>query len=535
MRSPSLILQLTICFLVNLSSARETVSAQQPGKSLETLRAALISDLADSSLERFTLLEAGLIASGVADSSELQKYLALNEALFKPLDGEAWVRRNEARTGKKLLQWLHKTAFRKYTFEETDLRKTLSDGEFNCVTATILFAAACQRYNLKACFIETPIHVFCKFFSPDRARVVETVYAEGFDFPDARQIFQETALATKYITEKDLQTQGIAKLYAKFVEDYREISTARLTQLIFFNQMTHLLQQARYNDALALAQEVDSLFTSDKKFRINYEVIIAKIANQELQQKNSERALALLLPALQKKQEFSEPTRLTALAAVDLINRALSAGKYARAVSVFEQIEPYSAVTQVLTINKIQILSRWALHLEQTGKIDSALVINQRALTIDSNHVDLKAERARLRGYQVEQLVRQGEFEKAFETCNDILRSSPGLVKLQELRTNVIGAWAHSNYERGQWENCIAILARGRVFEPRNERLTGLMAMTYHRYAMELIRQERYLKALATVKRGLQNCPDNYELRDDQRLLENRLEEIRKSGRQPKG
>ncbi len=512
------------------AAARFSLPPDQP---VAALRAAVLQDLSDGTLDSFTLIDASLIASGVADSVEWRGYQEKVEALWQRLDDESWSRRNEPNTGKRLLQWLHKNTLHKYNLKCTDLRKTLGEGDFNCVTSTILYKAACDRLGLQATVIETPVHVFCKLGGDDKARVIETTLEDGFDYPDAFESFRKIGLKFKLITQKELQEKGEENIYAELLYKRKEIASARLVALIFSNHATELAQQENYPAAFELLQEIENIFGEDEDFNATYCLIAYEVARQELLKKNSDKAFEISLTGMSKApralQQTLELRTLLGTTAADVISRSAAAGDFPRALAVMEKLGAFPEVaTSLLQTNKIDILRRWTFHLSRQGKIDSALIIIEKAWAIDSNHIEIKADRARLYGEQVSRLVRQGQYELALEKCQAALRLFPDNVYLRDLRIDVLLRHSYSLNERGAWDACIQVLQKGRALEPDNDKLTSLIAWTHHQQTMELIRQEKWRKALDAVKRGLQDCPDHLTLREDQSLIEKSMRELKK-------
>lgn len=287
--------------LTNPFVEETTASASLPSpRQAAALRGTLLQDLSDGRLDSFTLIDAGLIASGVGDSVEWRSYQEKVEALWLRLEKESWSRHNDSNTGKRLLQWLHKNTLHKYDLSATDLRKTLGEGNFNCVTSTILYKSACDRIGLNAVVIESPVHVFCKLTVSGKPRIIETTLEDGFDYEDSFESFRKVGLKFKLFTQKEMEEKGEEAIYAELLYQRREIESARLVSLIFMNQALELTQQENYPAALELLQEVEKVLEDDEDFKSTYCLVACEVARLELLKKNADKAFELALDGMTK-------------------------------------------------------------------------------------------------------------------------------------------------------------------------------------------------------------------------------------------
>jgi tetratricopeptide (TPR) repeat protein len=128
-----------------------------------TLEQRMLADAADGRLERFTPLEAALIAGGVRHEAELAKACRQVERFVARIPAQApggggnlelaeaahRVLRGDVLTGP-------------YRDDAADVAQALGGGEHNCLTATILYNEACRRLGLSAQAVLIPGHVFTR-------------------------------------------------------------------------------------------------------------------------------------------------------------------------------------------------------------------------------------------------------------------------------------------------------------------------------------------------------------------------------------
>jgi tetratricopeptide (TPR) repeat protein len=150
---------LTLLLILSLALAAGARGQEAPLPSLETQ---LLADAADGELDRFDLPSACLIAAGVGDQrelGELQSRLALAlgsvevAAADAPADEQA----------RAILRQLHERVLTgKYDEQATDLRRTLASGDYNCLSALVLYVELCRRADVPLVIRSQPGHVFCE-------------------------------------------------------------------------------------------------------------------------------------------------------------------------------------------------------------------------------------------------------------------------------------------------------------------------------------------------------------------------------------
>ncbi|MFZ5562523.1 MAG: tetratricopeptide repeat protein [Thermodesulfobacteriota bacterium] len=137
-------------------------------------------DLADGTLADYDYYDAFLIASGIVDrrfSLYRQRIRSLRNRCLAGVDKTA----APYDRGKALLIWLHDNALRTYA-EKSNLAGDLLDkGEFNCLSATILYCLLGKDLGLSVSGVLTPGHTFCLVSDGERQVVVETTNRYGFD------------------------------------------------------------------------------------------------------------------------------------------------------------------------------------------------------------------------------------------------------------------------------------------------------------------------------------------------------------------
>ncbi len=159
-----------------------------PASAPSSLENALLEDISDHKLHRFSLLEAALIVSGARDEAELAAARGWAEKVLAKASPAADPRR-PSEVGRALLERLHgkgkgaPAVFRSYDLAATSLLDVARDGSFNCVSATVLYLVAGRRLGLDVRAVLMPSHARAAVVDGDRWLVVETTSSAGFAAP----------------------------------------------------------------------------------------------------------------------------------------------------------------------------------------------------------------------------------------------------------------------------------------------------------------------------------------------------------------
>ncbi len=127
----------------------------------------LLADARDARLDQHDLLSACLVAGGAIEADDLRTLrariaAALDEARL-PLPLHADVQAQAA----ALHEILHRTILTgRYDKHASDLAHTIASGDYNCLTATALYAELCHRAEVPLEIWAQPGHVFCIIGSP---------------------------------------------------------------------------------------------------------------------------------------------------------------------------------------------------------------------------------------------------------------------------------------------------------------------------------------------------------------------------------
>lgn len=181
----------------------------------------------------------------------------------------------------KLLHFIHSSLLKKYREGCTRLNETLLTGNYNCVTASVLYFALARSLGLTVYGQETSIHAFCSVLIDGQKIDVETTNPYGFN-PGVKKVVE--------------QTENPQKIYGysqKYYSNRREISDRAMATLTGKNIASDLNDKSDYETAIPL--EISRLeflrLTDDSELKTakndldtltcNYALELSKNGNEE--------------------------------------------------------------------------------------------------------------------------------------------------------------------------------------------------------------------------------------------------------------
>jgi hypothetical protein len=128
-----------------------------------------------------TLFRETLRASGVTDPVRVLNYEASFLDLLSSVGREIGFTRSEYRRARKLHLAMHEKVLRRYVSTADGLDAVLDRGEFNCLSASLLYGMVARSFGLEVQVVEIPRHVYVRLFVDQRRIEVESTSRTGFD------------------------------------------------------------------------------------------------------------------------------------------------------------------------------------------------------------------------------------------------------------------------------------------------------------------------------------------------------------------
>jgi tetratricopeptide (TPR) repeat protein len=205
-----------------------------------TLEETLFADAADGGLDELSPLDAALVAGGVNDTESLRHYQQKAATLADELRDSYRNISSPRKRAESAFEFMHHRILRGgYHIENTDLRTTLDEGRFNCVSASVLFNYLAGELGLECRGLEAPSHVISRVILPDGAVDLETTCPRWFRMmADPRKQAEWTVKRTGADPTTDRP-------------EAREVSPIQMAAMIYYNRGVDLLNEKRFAEAAA--------------------------------------------------------------------------------------------------------------------------------------------------------------------------------------------------------------------------------------------------------------------------------------------
>lgn len=183
-----------------------------------------------------TAIEYSLCPLGSDEERQcLEKYAALEKSAQEQL---AFLPKMEA--AEKILALMYESVLDRYKADSTRLNTTLLTGEYNCVTASVLYLALATSLGIDARGQETTVHAFCTVYIDGQKIDVETTNPYGFN-PGVKKAVGGTENSRRY-----------AVVPRRYYSGRREISARAMATLTGKNVASDLNDAEDYETAIPL-------------------------------------------------------------------------------------------------------------------------------------------------------------------------------------------------------------------------------------------------------------------------------------------
>ncbi|MCL2742275.1 MAG: tetratricopeptide repeat protein [Planctomycetaceae bacterium] len=217
---------------------------------------ALLDDAADGKWDNYSLFRSALIAEGVRDLNQIQKYEnRINSALSSVaanLQNEG--KSDAASVTKELFNALHRELLTKpYNIDCTTLSQVFETGHFNCVSATVLFNVLSEKAGLDVCALEMPGHALSRVKYDGQSMNLETTAPNWFSLQNEEARKQATLyrVARPVMADGNPEVANAAVQNVDIAKTVREITPVQLIATIYYNKGVDYLNKKMYAEAIA--------------------------------------------------------------------------------------------------------------------------------------------------------------------------------------------------------------------------------------------------------------------------------------------
>ena len=268
------------------SSVKNDLFQQFHGKTAP-VESAMINDARDGRFDRFSLLEAALIAGGTTDTGKLESYKLKYNYHVKNLSQIIPQRAKELIKARAILEYLHREMFKQYELESSNVGAIFDSGIYNCVTGATLFNLFARQFGLQSVALELPGHAMSRVFLSDGSSYdVETTCAIWFQL-------QNYPGKQEQVIERMLEA-GAATQVAGAPVVRRQINDVELVAKLYYNRGVALLNLEDYLGALQCNAKALSLDSSSFTAKGNFLATLNNWAIAESKDQHYAAAMNLL-------------------------------------------------------------------------------------------------------------------------------------------------------------------------------------------------------------------------------------------------
>lgn len=322
-----------------------TVAVDTSHVTLETLDGAedgLLADAADGRLDEFFLFDAALIASGAPNAENAAKcrtrFERFRTSVAQAITDEMPVRDR----AKELFHGLHKQLLTgQYRAICTELHRTLDDGHYNCVTATILYRSLCKKFGVPIKTIAETGHVYCRL-EGDSPTTIQTTTPDGF-----------TASGTP--------------------NGGREITDVQLLAKIYYNRGVGLLEQDQFQQAFELLQIASRLDRHDKIAWRNTLACVNNWALSECDAGRFQEAAELLFRGLEMDPHYQPFLDNELHVHHRWVSRLCADGRFKEAMDILESGYERRPDAPLFDDGRLAVYQVWELARRVPRKTDEAV------------------------------------------------------------------------------------------------------------------------------------------------------------------
>ncbi len=227
----------------------------------------LLADTSDGLLNSFTLLDAGLIASGATSPVSLSQ----NRRRFKHLQQHAllsipYLLHTEHRAA-ELFYYLHRQILRRFETRPITLIDLWTRGRYNCITASYLYFVFARRYDLPVAIVETPMHAYVRLNIRPSLAIELTLPKRGFGFSQTRDDVLSNLLNAGLITPYDLSTTGVDALFKAYQDRQRVLTPVQILAVFFYNRALAAYEHRDMPHAFQYALAAHLIHPEDARYR----------------------------------------------------------------------------------------------------------------------------------------------------------------------------------------------------------------------------------------------------------------------------
>lgn len=427
--------------------------------------------------------------------------------------------KSEAKQVKIIYEYVHKTFLKVYK-----LRNSFSDifekGEYNCVSATALYAIIFQKLNIPFQIKETPTHVYLMTYPQSFKILIETTSpANGYYQFNSSFIekYVKNLYNNKIITKQEYDTSSVNNLFNRYYFTSSNISLLELSGIQYSNYGVFHAEDKNYEKAIIDFKKACYLYPCYRNEYLLMTSLIYTLSNNDY--KNSESVNYLITLCYYNNNKNNEVSnediknefiRLTQYQLINNSNRSFYEASFNQIKSALKDTELISEISFIYHYE----LAR--LGYLNGGKNDEQFSHLKEAYQANPKNADLQNIILADFSKRIERTEQTTEIIKLIDqytTQFDFLKTHK---EFNSVKANCILELAFENLSMNNLIKGEAYLTE---FENLYKEIPGLdprqifIEKAYSAAAAIYYKKGNYSKAKQFLKTGLIYSPDNFGLK----------------------
>ncbi len=212
--------------------------------------------------------------------------------LYNSLNPEKLRTKSKKKQIKTIYSEIHDAKLNKYVID-ADFNSLFTRGEYNCVSATALYALILDEFKIDYEIRETPTHVYLIADPKDEKILIETTLpTQGtitFDYKTQKE-YVIYLKSNKLISEEEYENNPIEKLFDQYYDQNKVINSTQLAALLYYNKGVENYNEEKYFEGAYYIDKAFQVYPSSStiQFMYNYallNVLIKIESNKEFNPK----------------------------------------------------------------------------------------------------------------------------------------------------------------------------------------------------------------------------------------------------------
>lgn len=204
--------------------------------------------------------------------------------------------KTEVKKVKYIYDYVHKQFLKVYKLKNS-FADIFSKGEYNCVSASALYAIIFTKLDIPFNVIEAPQHVYLVTYPQSFKILIETTSPEKgyYQFNDNFiNQYVKTLYNSKLISKAEYESSTANQLFDKYYFSSKGLSLPEVVSLQYSNYAIYNLEEKKYSEAISEIKKAYYLNQYERNKYILKSCLIYHIENNKYEKKEQVEELALL-------------------------------------------------------------------------------------------------------------------------------------------------------------------------------------------------------------------------------------------------